>query len=88
MRDVGLADVGVRVEDRSQPGAGTGMTSVWKLEDAEVLRREREEKQAKLAEEGLKKAISKKAKLVRNRFVFGPLFAFCDQCVVDLCTIF
>jgi len=40
VRDVSLVDLGVRLEDR------TGVPSIWKLEDAASLQRERAEKQA------------------------------------------
>lgn len=51
-RDEALIDCGVRLEDTSEG-------SVWKLEDPEVLRREREEKQATAIAAARRKVVSK-----------------------------
>ena len=52
VRDTALASLGVRVEDSTE-------TSVWKMDDPEVIRKEVEEKRRKAAEVAAKKRQSK-----------------------------
>ena len=60
LRDNILPDLGVRMEDK---GSGKDVVTVWKLEDPEVLRRERLQKEeAKLAKEAAKEEKRRKDK--------------------------
>lgn len=53
VRDDALVDIGIRLEDTS------GGASVWKMDDPEVLRKERDEKLAAIAAVARKKLVSK-----------------------------
>jgi cysteinyl-tRNA synthetase len=58
LRDLILPDVGVRMEDK---GSGKDVVTVWKLDDPEVLRKERSLKEeAKAAKEAQKAELAKK----------------------------
>ena len=58
LRDMILPDVGVRMEDK---GSGKDVVTVWKLDDPEVLRKERSLKEeAKAAKEAQKAELAKK----------------------------
>ena len=58
LRDMILPDVGVRMEDK---GSGKDVVTVWKLDDPEVLRKERALKEeAKAAKDAQKAELAKK----------------------------
>ena len=65
-RDEALIDCGVRLED-------TPDGSVWKLDDPEVLRREKEEKQASSLAAARKKIVSKAESLKKEIVKFATL---------------
>ena len=46
LRDDVLPDIGVRMEDK---GSGSSTSTIWKLEDPETLRKERDQKAAEVA---------------------------------------
>eukprot|EP00850_Spirogloea_muscicola_P009212 SM000051S17572 [mRNA] locus=s51:414570:421017:- [translate_table: standard] len=60
VRDYTLVDLGVRLEDR------TNAPSIWKLDNADTLRQERDEKQRLIASEALKKLENKRTVKVKE----------------------
>jgi cysteinyl-tRNA synthetase len=77
LRDLVLPDLGVRMEDK---GSGADVVTVWKLEDPEVLRKERVLKEeAKLAKELQKQEALRKQKEKDEKARIPPESMFLDQ---------
>jgi cysteinyl-tRNA synthetase len=74
LRDLILPDVGVRMEDK---GTGANVVTVWKLDDPEVLRREREQKEAqKLEKEKQKMETQRKLREKEEKAKVDPATMF------------
>lgn len=77
LRDIVLPDLGVRMEDK---GSGLSVVTVWKLDDPEVLRKERALKEeAKLAKELQKLEIVRKQKEKDEKAKMSPTEMFLTQ---------
>lgn len=77
LRDDVLPELGVRMEDK---GSGENASTVWKLENPETLRKEREQKEeARLAKEAEKNEAKKRAAEREERAKVPPSEMFRDQ---------
>lgn len=84
LRDLILPDLGVRMEDK---GSGQNVVTVWKLDDPEVLRRERALKEEqKAAKELLKAENARKLKEKEEKAKIPPHELFLNQ--LDLYSTF
>lgn len=84
LRDLILPELGVRMEDK---GSGADVVSVWKLEDPEVMRMERQRKEAeKAAKEQEKEANRRRLKEKEERNKIPPSEMFRKQ--TDLYSVF
>ena len=77
LRDDILPEIGIRLEDK---GSGSEMSSVWKLDDVEVLRKERAQKEAaRLAKEQQKEEAARKAAEREEKAKMPPSEMFKSQ---------
>lgn len=77
LRDDMLPELGIRLEDK---GSGSETSSVWKLDDVEVLRKEKAQKEAvRIAKEQQKEEAAKKAAEREERAKVPPSEMFKDQ---------
>jgi cysteinyl-tRNA synthetase len=77
LRDLILPDVGVRMEDK---GTGANVVTIWKLDDPEVLRKERAQKEeAKAAKEQQKLDAAKKLKEKEEKAKIDPKTMYLSQ---------
>lgn len=77
LRDIVLPDLGVRMEDK---GSGASVVTVWKLDDPDILKKERALKEeVKLAKELQKLEIIRKQKEKDEKAKISPNLMFLDQ---------
>ena len=77
LRDSILPDLGVRMEDK---GSGVNVVTVWKLDDPEVLRKEREQKEEALkAKELQKEEAARKQREKLEKAKVAPEVMFLSQ---------